>query len=597
MSYVAEPYFEVAEQLLTGLTGGVARETHRFFASANSFRFEHDDVLPDTVRVIGQASGAFFAFAPGVDFGVSDGGELSFAAADDKPLEPAQGATWPDEATEFHVSYYRAGADPLLSDRNVGSVLRTLGETFARELTVLRKQLELVYDSAFIDTAEGSDLDRVVALLAITRKRRDYASGKVRFFRDTPAPADIFIPEDTRVSTALNPPAAFATTAAKVLRRGQLAVEAEIRAVAPGTGGLVVEKTITVIDRGILGIDGVENAAPTVFGGAGETDAELRARARKALERAGRATPRAVVHALSETAGLKENDINVVEELALRPGVVQVFVARDPDATLAALVELAILGSRAAGVRFEHNLAVALPFAPGEILPLIDERDEGETEQVTPSTGFQLPLAVDVTVFPDNPRIAGADRSKLEAAVRTALLAHVDASAVGATLVYNRMVAELMAIPGVLDVVLLLTAKSGSGDRPKRNLVVPAGRRATLAEGDITVRFAGAPVHFDFVARVVLKPPATLEQAHGQIKDRLVELFATRPTRVSSAALMSALGASDLYTLAATDLSWTAEYEEAGLVIREDGGPSAETALGDTDRALLREVKVTEKSA
>ena len=32
MSYVAEPYFEVAEQLLTGLTGGVARETHRFFA-------------------------------------------------------------------------------------------------------------------------------------------------------------------------------------------------------------------------------------------------------------------------------------------------------------------------------------------------------------------------------------------------------------------------------------------------------------------------------------------------------------------------------------------------------------------------------------
>jgi uncharacterized phage protein gp47/JayE len=596
MSYVAEPYFEVAEQLLTGLTGGVARETHRFFASANGFRFEHDDVLPETVRAIGQANGTFFSFEPGVDFGVSLAGEFSFAAADGKPLEPAQGSTWPDEATEFHVSYYRAGADPLLSDRNVGSVLRTLGETFARELTVLRKQLALVYDSGFIDTAEGSDLDRVVALLAITRKRRDHASGKVRFFRDTPAPADIFIPEDTRVSTALNTPAAFVTTTAKVLRRGQLAVEAEIRAVAPGAAGQVAEKTITVIDRGILGIDGVENAAPTIFGGAGETDAELRARAKKALERAGRATPRAVVHALSETVGLKENDINLVEELALRPGVVQVFVARDPDAALAGLVEQAIVGSRAAGVRFEHNLAVALPFAPSDSLPLIDERDEGETEQVTPATGFQMPLVVDVTVFADNPRIAGADKTRLEAAVKAALMAHVDASAVGATLVYNRLVAELMTIAGVLDVVLLLTRKAGSGDKPKRNLVVPAGRRATLTDGDITVRFAGAPVHFDFAARVVLKAPATLEQATKAVKDRLVELFATRPASVSSAALMAALGTSDLYTLAEADLSWAAEYEEAGLVIRENGGAGAETALGDTDRALLRDVKLLEKT-
>ena len=42
---------------------------------------------------------------------------------------------------------------------------------------MLRKQLALVYDSAFIDTAEGGDLDRVVALLAITRRRSGYASG------------------------------------------------------------------------------------------------------------------------------------------------------------------------------------------------------------------------------------------------------------------------------------------------------------------------------------------------------------------------------------------------------------------------------------
>ena len=596
MSYVAEPYFEVAEQLLTGLTGGVARETHRFFAASNAFRFEHDDAVAETASVIGQANGAFHAFAQGIDYTISESGELAFLAGEDDPRLPAQRATWPDEATEFYVSYYRANADPLITDRNVGSVARTLGEAFARELAVLRKQLELVYDSAFIETAEGSDLDRVVALLAITRKRRGYASGKVRFFRDTPATADIFIPDGTRVSTALNPPSSFSTTAAKVLRRGQLAVEAEIRAEAPGAAGVVPEKTITIIDRGILGISGVENAAPTVFGGAGETDTELRARARKVIERAGRATPHAVMHALTEGAGLKENDIKIVEELALRPGVVQVFVARDPEATLAALVEQAILGVRAAGIRFEHNLAVALPFTPADALPVIDERDEGETDEAPPGEGFQLPLVADATVFPDNPRLAGPEKSNLEAAVKQVLAGYVEGSAIGGVLVYNRMVADLLSLSGVLDVILLITPKAGSGDKGKRNLLVPPGRRAMLAEADVTVRFAGAPVQFDFLAKVTLKPPATLADAQSEIKDRLVDLFATRPTEIATPALVSALGASDRYTLADADLSWTAEYEEAGLIIREDGSASASTPLGETDRALLREVKVREKS-
>lgn len=595
MTYVAEPYFEVAEQLLTGLTGGVARETHRFFAAAGSYRLENDDVMPDTVQVIGQAGAAFFAFRFGIDFGVSGDGELVFAAdAADTGL-PAAGATWPDEASEFHVAYYRAGGEAMLTDRNVGSLTRTLGEAFARELAVLRKQLALVYDAAFIDTAEGGDLDRVVALLAITRRRSGYASGKVRFVRDTPAPADVFIPEDTRVSTALNPPAAFATTAPKVLRRGQLAVEAEIRALLPGAPGVVDARTISVIDRGILGIDGVENAAPTVLGGAGETDVELRGRARKALERAGRATPRALAHALAEGAGLKDNDIRIVEELAVRPGVVQVFVAREPDAQLAALVEQAILGTRAAGIRCEHNLALAVPVVPDAQLPVIAERDEGETTEAPPGGGFQLPLALDLTVFPDNPRLAGPEKDKLEAALKAVLLAYVDDSAIGGTLVYNRIVAQLMATPGVLDLVLLLTPKAGSGAAGKRNLAVPAGRRATLAAADITLRFAGAAVQFDFLARVTLKAAATLAEAQAQMRQRLVEHFATRPSSIGSEALLALLGPSDLYTLDAADLSWTAEYEEAGLVIREDGGGAAATELGDTDRALLRDVKVVVK--
>ena len=52
MSYVAEPYPDVADQVLTALTGGVARETHRFAASANAFSTEIELVEPESFRVI-----------------------------------------------------------------------------------------------------------------------------------------------------------------------------------------------------------------------------------------------------------------------------------------------------------------------------------------------------------------------------------------------------------------------------------------------------------------------------------------------------------------------------------------------------------------
>src|SRR6185503_13197715 len=109
------------------------------------------------------------------------------------------------EGSHFFASYELSPgvqAPPLLTDRNPGSVVRTLAESFAREYAVLSRQLELVYRGAFIDTAEGRDLDQVVALVGVERRGRTFASGEVVFSRSTPSPADIFIPEGTLVSTA-----------------------------------------------------------------------------------------------------------------------------------------------------------------------------------------------------------------------------------------------------------------------------------------------------------------------------------------------------------------------------------------------------------
>jgi len=98
----------------------------------------------------------------------------------------------------------------------------------------------------------------------------------------------------------------------------------------------------------------------------------------------------------------------------------------------------------------------------------------------------------------------------------------------------------------------------------------------------------------DFHPTAIVKATKELREML-EMRQRLVEHFATRPSSIGSEALLALLGPSDLYTLDAADLSWTAEYEEAGLVIREDGGGAAATELGDTDRALLRDVKVVVK--
>ena len=617
MSYVSEPYQYVTDQVLIALTGGVARETHRFFAGANAFAFEKgaDAVLPESVRAIGQANGEFFSFELERDFAVGQDGTLRFLASADDPSLPDKGASWPDEGTEFYVGYDHTGSGTApLTDRNVGSLTRTIAEAFARELAVLRQQLEMVYESGFVDTAEGSALDMVVALLGLARKTRDFGFGTVRFSRPTPAPGDIFIPAGTRVSTALAPPAgngnggagakskpvAFTTTEDRTLRRGQLTVEVSVRAEEKGSRGVVDAKAITVVNQPILGITGVTNDAPTVFGGAGESDEELRRRAKTVAQRAGRATPRSLVNALTELSAIRENDVKVVEELALRPGVVQVFVASDPTADLAVAVQEAILDARAAGIKVEHNLEAFLPAAPDAAESSGDQKDDGATEEGPAPDGFRYPLCADVVVFPEDPRLAGPDKDAMQQAVVDAVSAYVDASTVGGTIVYSRVSADLMDIAGVNDVVLNLAPTPSSPDTAclgKRNIVVPQGQRAVIdPAAQIKVTFAGAPVYFDFQVKVTPTGGNELDAIRAEVRTRLGAFFATNPNPVDSTGLIAQIGAGATYTLVAGDLSWTAEYDQAGLIVREPGGATASTAIVEGDRAVLRDIRAEVKT-
>src|SRR5262249_25666318 len=136
---------------------------------------------------------------------------------------PAADAVWPDEGTAFYVNYdYQSapGTVPRLNDRNPGSIVRLFSESFAREYDGVSPQLEAVYRAGFLDTATGRDLDQLVALVGITRRDWTFAIGTAIFGRTSPSPADIFIPEGTRLSTTEPPVAEFETSEDRTLHRG-----------------------------------------------------------------------------------------------------------------------------------------------------------------------------------------------------------------------------------------------------------------------------------------------------------------------------------------------------------------------------------------
>jgi hypothetical protein len=156
MSFRAEPYGVFVDDLVTSITGGSTRDTFRFLPELQPFQLASTDVVPETVRVHGLAVDAHRRFRNGIDFDVVNG-VIVF-----RP--PGAGVVLPDLGSWFYASYELTPdpeAPPRLTDRNPGSILRTLAESFAREYAVVSRQLERVYDEAFVETAEGRALDQL----------------------------------------------------------------------------------------------------------------------------------------------------------------------------------------------------------------------------------------------------------------------------------------------------------------------------------------------------------------------------------------------------------------------------------------------------
>jgi phage-related baseplate assembly protein len=603
VTYAAEPYAQFVDDLLAVLTGGSIREQFRFLPEEAPYKLAAvAAVVPGSVRVFGQVDAAYFRFRSPTDFTLGAAREIVWTAT--AQGAPAKDAVWPDAGSVFFASYEPVDAPRLLTDRNPGSVTRLLAESFAREYAVLSRQMQAVYDAGFVATATGRDLDQLAALVGVVRRRRLSAGGSVVFGRSTPAPADVTINAGTRLSTVEPPAMQFETTDDRTLQRGNLTVDVPVQALEPGAGGVVAAGTIRVVNRPILGIETVVNTQATRFAGSDESDDALRARVRRAHEAAGMATTGALLGALTTLPGLREKDIRVAEDYLAHPGVVKLTVAlpelasdAERTAMLAQAVDL-IERTRPVGVRIEHNIDAPLP--PGAATPGPGVVAEGGAEPVTlgaaAADSLFMPVDINVELTPVALALAPEARAELERKAHDAVEAFVADAGIGEALVYNRLVAQLMALDGVLDVGLEMFPQNDPGAARRRN-VLPDNPQVRPTAGVVDVSIGGALVMLDLTVDFVLQGAGTLgdpatarevarSEAAARLKDGAAAMAAGQTLSVGL--LKAMVPDTDTYLLA--DLHYHAEYVDAGVRVHQQ---DVQLPLSGLERLWIRRVTLT----
>lgn len=496
VTLIHRPYQDIVDDILTAIVGGVVNEPLRFDLKQDLYPLAQQ--ARDVRGITGVHKKEPHTFQKGSDFLFSEG---------DNAVVWQVGGNWPDDETLFYVDYFRRDSRSPLSDINIGSVTRTLGEAIAREIAVIYEQINQAYLAGFVDTATGKSLDLVVAILGLTRQTKDYAIGQVTFFRDPAVEGNLVITEGTAVRTAKD--VRFQTTQPRTLQRGQVRMDTPIRAAEAfkGAAGKVDAGAINQLVQPIAGISRVTNLEATFLGAEDESDAELRLRAKAALRALGKGTLAALARVIAEARCelVEVWDPNSVPAQQTPPGSLTLLVGCEPERFPS--LRAAIEETRAAGVQttlvaryifFKPRLSVqlksALPAAGkskvqqaiiAAIQDYIDDLSSGEEVK-------GQALLAELKKTPDVKAMRFADvmtwRSDLDAPGPTALvdavLAAVRAAPPGDETALRAALAQRLTETAM--------ALAPTGSRiPDRGLVVGAsGQRATDADiesGDFTV--------------------------------------------------------------------------------------------------------------
>jgi hypothetical protein len=323
-------YPDIVRDLLTVVTGGTVAESHPIGAIVPDL--VHLDNRP--VRRVSHLQGKIQLGEKFVDYRFTER-DFELVGTDANPnqfvaLRFRTRGQKPAPHTTITVNYYPERLRPTpLTDVNVGSVTRTLIETISRELATQYQQLQIVYESAFVETAKGDSLDQVAALVDTRRLRQGHAVGKARFSRRSGSPGSVYIPVATAISDGDGN--RYLTSSEATLLPNQATLEVWVHgqtvSVKPVDAG-----TLTVLERAIAGIDRVINDEPTYRATEDETDDQLRIRARRAIHATGKGTLDALRFGLEGLPFVSAVTVAEYPDPAVPvPGVLRIDIALSED--------------------------------------------------------------------------------------------------------------------------------------------------------------------------------------------------------------------------------------------------------------------------
>jgi hypothetical protein len=565
VSFVNRAYPDVVRDVLTVLTQGIAREVHRVDYNPQARPLVVPEIVLKRrpVHRVSLVSGLVETGVEGAEprpyeFTLNDY-EQTPDPSDPEDLSRIRFLPFgrkPAPGTDVVVNYYPRVTDPTpLTDLNVGSVVRTLLEAVSREMALLYAQLNLAYDSAFLETATGSSLDRVVALLGCQRFRAGRPVGAVTFGRRAGSTGNITIPAGTPITDAQDT-VRYETIESYTLLAGETTAQVRIRG-ATQTTEPVAEGTLTVIQRSIAGLDTVSNERPTTRASDDESDEELRRRAAAALLASNKGTVPAIRHGLLQMPQVR--DVSIIEMPNGVPGEIRLVVSMaepgaSTDPVLARIEEL-----RPAGIRVLLEGAGSLALQAQVQLVL---------------AGSQMPAT---------------EVQQVHNSARDTLVGEIRKKGVGDRIRIKPLVAALLADGRIVDAQIILGVKGGAVGQPGEDFTPDAKAAVSLAPEDVSF---GAEVFDQPLAgarRIVVEvrtvigaqpqPGTVIDAVNAQITSRLKQFFsALGPgTSVTAETLLTALRDDAKYAIDPMRMAVTLTAGDQFVQIVQ-GGPAFDPA-------------------
>jgi uncharacterized phage protein gp47/JayE len=333
----------------------------------------------------------------------------------------------------------------------LGIILRV----FAWFLSKLWVTAEDVYNSSYINSAEGSSLDRLGPHVGITRVLDQYAKGYVQL-KGTP---DHMLAQGFRVATETK--VYFDTTEEKAIDSNGTAT-VSIEAVEPGQAGNVAEDAITVIVNPTPNVTSVTNMEPTTAGREKMTDSEFRDLFTLSVAGGGAATIDALISALLRINSVRaatviENFSNEVDVAGRPPHTYQCYVLGGNDEEIAQV----IFSTGAGGIE-----------SYGDVVKNVLDIG-GYGHEVKFSRAEEVVMQVSVNLATNEQYPTDGDEQ-----IRSAIVRHIGGEdggsyynglSMGAPVVYKKLISAVDQIEGIEDFTLMM----GKGD--------------VLGEGNVTL--------------------------------------------------------------------------------------------------------------